>query len=242
MNRLEVREQILTCRNCELCKVGSGPVPFSGPTPARVVVMAEAPGQQEDSEGVPLIGRAGQVLRENMAKAGLDISQMMLMNSASCFPKGTPTADHLAACRPNVEAQLTLAQPEWVLLLGGVALSVLRSDLRMISRARRHVFMHNGIRWFATFHPSAAMRQRKTEELLLSDLCLFAEMLNDDSILGSVNCVVCGVDENTMSEHDLWLRFDEMGASFCNACWDKREADLIKLVQDKFPGSTLVES
>lgn len=228
MNRLEVREQVLCCESCELFNKGHGPVPFSGPTPAHVAVVGEAPGKTEDEKGQPFIGPAGSLLREYMTTAGIDPEMVFFANAASCWPDGTPTSDHVNACSRNLETQLELARPRWVLLVGGVALSTLRPDLK-VTRARSHVFCPPGRpRFLSTVHPSFALRNRKGEVMLRADLELLVEMIDtlDNSWMDMASnaCVICGTGVDEMTEHDMHLRFDDMGASFCNACFERRSS------------------
>lgn len=222
-SRLEVREQILSCRACDLCRVGSGPVPFTGGSPSRVAVLCEAPGAQEDKQGIPLVGPAGKLLRRAFEEAEIDFDSTFRFNTCSCLSKGPPTPEQITACEGNRQSQLDLADPEWVLVFGNVALSTFRPDLK-ISKARTHIFSHAGRMWYPTFHPSAALRHRGTEQKLIDDLKLFKIILEhpEPNLLASVDCLVCGVDVEDMAEHDLALHFDEMGGSYCEDCWSKR--------------------
>lgn len=235
MNRLEVREQVLCCEACELHKVGSGPVPFSGPTPAYLAIVGEAPGRQEDKRGEPFIGPAGELLRDALVGAGISPSTVFFANAASCFPDRTPTGAEVNACGINLEDQLALADPRWVCLLGGVALSTLRPDLK-ISKARGHVLVpERPWKVFVTFHPSYALRQAKGETILRADLTRLADMMEAPEWsdpdhrgepvagwipLSDTSCVACGTDEEDMVEHDLALRFDNMGATYCSLCFE----------------------
>jgi len=252
MNRLEVREAVLCCEACELCHVGSGPVPFSGPTPAYLAIVGEAPGKQADEKGVPFIGPAGTLLREALVGAGIDPDTVAYINAVSCFPDGTPTSAHVHACADNLKIQLEVVDPRWVCFLGGVALSTLRPDLK-ISRARGHVLLPPARPWkaFVTFHPAYALRQAKGEKILREDLTRLADMMEafdypvdehaDHDIpgwlpLSATSCVSCGLEEEVMAEHDLALRTDEMGATYCSLCFEaspqaKGEAKEVKKIE-----------
>lgn len=254
----QVRENIRQCRACDLHKVGNGPVPFSGPTPNFVTVIGEAPGAQEDRQGKPFVGPAGELLRNCLEGAGFDPEQMTYINTVCCFPNRTPNMGEINACSTNLLAQLEHVNPAWAVLLGNVALSSQRPDLK-ITRTRGKVLVPppNDVfvvqpRWkfFVTFHPSFALRQARAEKILRSDLERLAAMIDmgfdtdeprswvaftDDS------CVSCGATPDEIDEHDGHLRFDEWDAPFCDACWpsapqnraEKKETERVERHQEK---------
>lgn len=224
--RLALKEQILDCRRCTLCDVGSGPVPFSGPTPSYVAVVGEAPGQSEDAGGRPFIGPSGQLLRRCLEEAGFNVDQLFIANAVSCFPNRTPTGPEVNACSDNLRDQLELAGATWVLLLGGIALSTLRTDCK-VSRSRGHAFLTEGDRkWFSTFHPSYALRQAKAEARMKADLAIFRQMVTAENWveLTSDECLGCGTTPEVLGDHEEGLRFDDMGGPWCELCWHKQAA------------------
>lgn len=222
MDRLTVRESVLCCESCSLHTVGSGPVPFSGPTPAYLAIVGEAPDTEDDKRGEPFCGPAGELLRDAMVGAGLAPATVALMNAVSCFAGRHPTMPEVNACGTNLAAQLEVVDPRWVALLGGVALSTLRPDLK-ISRTRGHVLVPAERPWkaFVTFHPTYALRYSKGEKILREDLTVLADMMEAEDWLplSSTNCVGCGLDEEQMAEHDMALRTDDMGATYCSECF-----------------------
>lgn len=220
---------VLDCRACDLCSVGSGPIPFSGPDPARVAVLGEAPGRQEDEKGEPFVGRSGELLRELLVEAGFDLAELFFFNAASCFPDGTPTREQVHSCSPNWRAQLELADPAWVLTLGNTALWTIRPGVK-ISRARRQVFWHHGRYWMPTYHPSAALRARSTEDVLREDIRAFRSMVYEryENEYGEEReawpryafhvCLGCGTTMDDADEHDVEAFFDPGGAWWCESC------------------------
>jgi uracil-DNA glycosylase family 4 len=238
VNRLDVREQVLTCHGCELHELGQAPVPFSGPTPSYLAMVGEAPGKIEDKVGEPFVGPAGQLLRECLRAAGIQPETVFFCNSCSCWPNRedrTPRSTEVNACSPNLAAQLDLADPVWVCLLGGVALSTLRSDLK-ISRVRGHVLLPEGRRrYYVTFHPSYALRNARGEAILRRDLQALSAILTADDWLGYADdsCVICGTDPEVLADHDLHLRFDDMGAAYCSDCFGAVVATAAKKAPDE---------
>jgi DNA polymerase len=207
--RFAVMEQVLTCTRCPLHEECESPVPFSGPSPAKVCVLGEAPGQQEDLEGAPFVGRSGQLLRDLMRKAGLDDNTVAFVNTASCFPSRTrtPQAEHVEACAVNKAAQLEVVDPQYVLVLGNVALSGEHPGQK-IGRFHGRFWTRGGRIYFASYHPSAALRQRLYERTLAEELETFATCVagRDWQELIPDKCVSC----------TGWIAWvDEEGLGWC---------------------------
>lgn len=180
LDRLEVIEKVVSCRGCELVDQCSGPVAFTGPNPCSIAIIGEAPGAQEDDQGRPFIGPAGELLRQNLRENDIDPDECFILNTVSCFPHGTPQSSHIAACRNNKLMQLELADPTWVLMLGGVALKAVDSRPR-IGTARGRPFQPGGSGpvYYAAYHPAAALRKGEFAKAMAEDLARFAKMVGD---------------------------------------------------------------
>lgn len=223
MTRLDVIEQVISCTDCGLHERCNAPVAFSGPVPAKVAVVGEAPGGEEDKAGQPFIGPAGKLLRAALADAGLNPDDLFICNTVSCYPGRTPNADEMAACEKNKTAQLELAQPAWVLLAGAVALNGFRPDLK-IGKARGRPFCPTYPEppvYFATYHPAAALRNKLYEHVMVEDLAVFAEMVRSDRVPFISSCVWCGRAEKAM---DVW-HGDRSGITYCERCWSRCPPD-----------------
>lgn len=171
------------CQGCELHKGGphsSVQTVFSkGVAPARVVFVGEQPGDQEDKQGFPFVGPAGQLLDRAMAEAGIDPRQAYVTNSVKHFrftqssPQQrrihkTPEAPHLAACRPWLMAELAVLDPEVIVVLGATAGRALLGPAFRVTRQRGRLMPwpartgEPGTRQnpylLATVHPSAVLR------------------------------------------------------------------------------------
>lgn len=160
-NRALVRSSVIQCRACGLSDKRT-PVPFSGPDPARVVVIGEAPGKKEDELRQPFVGPSGGLVRAWLTTAGFELDDVAFVNVVSCYPERTPTGAEVSACSVNLLAQLQLLQPSFCLLLGGVALSAWWDGVR-IGEARGLWWKDERVRsdgpWMlATWHPSAVLR------------------------------------------------------------------------------------
>lgn len=118
----------LACAACHRCGLAAGRqrvVVSRGNPRARLLVIGEAPGAQEDAQGQPFVGRSGQLLDRLLAAAGIDVAtEAYICNVVKCRPPGNrkPTAAELAACRPWLEQQIALVDPPLVLLVGATAL------------------------------------------------------------------------------------------------------------------------
>lgn len=207
-----VYNRVLGCRNCDLSETRQ-PVPYRGPYPSRVAVVGEAPGQQEDARGGPFVGPAGQLLQEELRIHKVVPERLFYMNAVSCWPPKSPTEKHLRACIGNAWAQLELCSPEWVVLVGGVALHALapwglwRGVERKITEMRGIVWCYRGMYWTPVIHPAAALRQDKYKELFRQDITRLVRMLRTGPEY-SEECYICGVEV---------YAYDETGMAFCRA-------------------------
>lgn len=194
MNQAVLVAQIIDCERCELHAQCTLPVPFAG-EPGPILIIGEAPGEQEDKIGRPFVGPAGQLLRQLLERSGFDPGALAFANSACCFPHGTPNWDHVRSCNENKLAQIAYIDPTYILLLGKVALRATRPDLD-ISHSRSRPFLHDNRICFAAYHPSAALRNGKYERGLKRDLDRFRQLVDakDWSDLIPDDCSRCDAD------------------------------------------------
>lgn len=156
------------CRRCELWKNATQAVPGAGPQRARIMLVGEQPGDQEDLEGLPFVGPAGAVLDKAMAEAGMDRGSIYLTNAVKHFKwelRGkrrlhkTPAQKEISACHLWLEEELARVRPDVVVALGGTALkSVLQDGSATMAPVMDAPFRHEG-RWVvAVYHPSYVLR------------------------------------------------------------------------------------
>jgi DNA polymerase len=178
-----------SCRGCDLYQHATQVVFGEGPQNAKVVMVGEQPGDEEDKKGHPFVGPAGRLLDKAMREAGLDRDQIYVTNAVKHFKflergkrriHAKPSGIEISACRPWLEAELTAIEPELVVCLGATAAqSLMGRDFRITSE-RAKFFPHRWARELvATVHPSAILRMpdRFDEEyaLFLHDLQIIAE-------------------------------------------------------------------
>jgi DNA polymerase len=150
---------------------------FSDGNPeARIMLVGEAPGAEEDRLGKPFVGRSGQLLDRMLAAIGLDRSSVYIANVVPWRPPGnrTPTPQEISTCRPFIERQITLCDPDILVLLGGPATQTLLATkegiLRMRGRWASYRTEKREIRAFATLHPAYLLRQPLQKRLAWRDL------------------------------------------------------------------------
>lgn len=170
-------ERARGCTACpELVATRTQVVPGVVPAGARLLLLGEAPGAQEDESGLPFVGRSGQLLDELLSEVGAARAEVGVLNTLKCRPPGNrpPTRAESRTCRGWTERQLALAAPQVVVALG---LSATRWFLGPTSLAavRGRLHEHGGYRVLPTYHPSAALRFGPSGEprrLLREDLQL----------------------------------------------------------------------
>jgi DNA polymerase len=156
--------RVADCRGCGLAEGRTNVVVSSGPESARVAVVGEAPGREEDLAGRPFVGRSGRLLDQLLDDTGgLGRNEVYVVNMVKCRPPDNraPKADELAACRPFLDEQLALVHPRVVVTLGNVATRAMLDTKEGITslRGRSHADP-GGAPWpiVPTFHPSAGLR------------------------------------------------------------------------------------
>lgn len=172
-----------TCVACdELAATRSTVVVGEAPPGARLALVGEAPGADEDRTGRPFVGRAGQLLDSLLAGAGLDRATVAVMNVLQCRPPGNrpPARDEATRCRGWLDRKLDLAGPELVVTLGLTAATWFLGRGVRIGSVRGTVHEVDGRRVLPTYHPSAAIRFGPSGEplaALRADLALAASLL-----------------------------------------------------------------
>src|SRR5439155_14105524 len=149
------------CPRCKLATLGRKQVVFGVGNPdADLMFVGEAPGGDEDIQGIPFVGRAGQLLTKMIQAINLERDQVYIANVIKCRPPGNrnPEPDEIATCEPFLFQQIDAVKPRVIVALGSFAAkTLLRSD-ESISRLRGRVYEFRGARLIPTFHPSFLLR------------------------------------------------------------------------------------
>jgi uracil-DNA glycosylase family protein len=188
-----LREASADCRACPLWKDATQTVFGEGPANAAVVLVGEQPGDREDLEGRPFVGPAGRVLDEALEEAGIDRKQVYLTNAVKHFKwkaRGKrrihqkPNAEEVAACRPWLDAELAVVEPDVLVALGATAAQALLGRAFRVTRERGvPVDSDLAPNVLATVHPSSILRARDEAErrdayaAFVADLSVVARLL-----------------------------------------------------------------
>jgi len=180
----ELREALARYEGCNLRLTATQLVFADGNPEGRVMLVGEAPGRDEDIQGLPFVGRSGQLLDRMLAAIGLDRTSVYIANVVPWRPPGnrTPTPQETAACRPFIERQIELADPDFLICLGGPAAAELMNNRQGILkfRGRWHDFDTGNrvIRAMATLHPAYLLRQPLQKRLVWRDFLALKEALD----------------------------------------------------------------
>lgn len=148
------------CRNCDLAAARTHLVFGTGSPTAKIVLVGEGPGEQEDRQGLPFVGPAGKLLDIMLEIIHLDRSRVYICNIVKCRPPHNrdPLPEECQACSPWLEGQLQCLQPKIIVCLGRIAATRLISQDFRITRQHGQWFDRNGCRCMAIYHPSALLR------------------------------------------------------------------------------------
>jgi uracil-DNA glycosylase family 4 len=168
----EVRRELGDCKRCKLCEGRKQIVFGSGNPKARLVFVGEGPGAEEDAQGLPFVGAAGQLLTKMIVAMGLQRDNVYICNVVKCRPPGNrnPEPDEISACEPFLRAQLDAIRPEVVVALGKFAAQTLLREATPITRLRGQWRTYQGMRLMPTFHPAYLLRNPAEKKPCWEDL------------------------------------------------------------------------
>ncbi|MHB1003678.1 MAG: uracil-DNA glycosylase [Thermoleophilia bacterium] len=177
--------EVVACQRCELAATRTMPVTGSGNPEARIVFVGEAPGYNEDQQGLPFVGRAGRLLDELLARIGLTRDDVFIANVLKCRPPDNrdPLAGEIELCRAYLEQQIDIIQPEIVCTMGNFSTRLLSGNDDGITRVhgKPQPFPgHENTRIFPVFHPAAALYTRSNLALLEQDFDYLKTLLADE--------------------------------------------------------------
>ena len=167
-----VREDLGECTRCKLHGGRTKLVFGVGSPTADLVFVGEAPGRDEDRQGIPFVGRAGQLLTRIIAAIGLSRDEVYIANVIKCRPPNNrnPEPDEVATCEPFLFRQLDVIRPRVVVALGGFAIRTLLRTDEAVSRLRGRVFDYRGAKLIPTFHPAFLLRSPERKRDVWEDM------------------------------------------------------------------------
>jgi uracil-DNA glycosylase len=171
--------EVVACRRCALGGQRRNAVPGEGGTTPRLMFVGEAPGEEEDRQGRPFVGRAGELLTKMIAAMGYSREQVFIANVLKCRPPGNraPTPEEVAACKDYLRRQLTLLSPEVVVALGAHAARWLLARDVGINAVRGQVFDRGTAKIVPTYHPSYLLRVPEDKAKAWADLQVAMRLL-----------------------------------------------------------------
>lgn len=168
----EIRTDLGDCQRCPLARGRTQLVFGCGSATARLVLVGEGPGREEDLQGIPFVGEAGRLLERMLFAMGLSRDEVYICNVVKCRPPGNrdPAPPEIAACEPFLARQLTAIRPRVILALGRFAAQTLLQDDAPVSRLRGHWRSYQGLPLMPTYHPAFLLRNPVAKREAWEDL------------------------------------------------------------------------
>jgi DNA polymerase len=183
-----IRDEIGDCTRCKLHRLGRRQIVFGVGNPsADLMFVGEAPGGEEDVQGIPFVGRAGQLLTKIIEAIGLTRDQVYIANVIKCRPpeNRNPEPDEVETCEPFLFQQIDRIKPKVIVALGTFAAKALLKTQDPISRLRGRTFDYRGARLLPTFHPAFLLRSPDRKRDVWEDMkkvrALLQEAAGDDA-------------------------------------------------------------
>jgi len=177
-----VRDDIGDCTRCKLHALGRTQIVFGVGNPdADLMFVGEAPGGDEDVQGIPFVGRAGQLLTKIIEAIDLARDDVYIANVIKCRPPGNrnPEPDEIAQCEPFLFRQIEIIKPKVIVTLGKFAAQTLLGTDAPISRIRGRVFDYRGAKLVPTFHPAFLLRNPAAKREVWEDMKLVRRLLRE---------------------------------------------------------------
>lgn len=173
--------EVSRCTRCALHATRTQTVFGVGRRDAELLVIGEAPGAEEDRQGEPFVGRAGQLLNAMLRAIGLERSECYIANILKCRPPSNrdPRPEESATCTPYLDRQIALIEPRVILAVGRIAAQWLLQSDQTIGRLRGrvHVYGKSGTPLVVTYHPAYLLRSPLAKSKSWQDLCLVSELI-----------------------------------------------------------------
>ena len=199
-----LRERALVCTDCRLSETRTNVVFGVGDFGADLMFVGEAPGRNEDLQGEPFVGAAGQLLDELLAGIGIERSQVYIANVLKCRPPNNrdPRPDEIDSCKGYLREQIRMISPRVVVTLGNFATKLLLRTETGITRLRGQRFnWWLGATLVPTFHPAAALRGRpQVRDQMAEDFALVRQILDEPPTELEVEVDLEDVDDDTQME------------------------------------------
>ena len=177
----EIAAQVHACTRCPLHETRTNAVPGAGPADARIMFVGEGPGRDEDLQGEPFVGRAGQVLTRLLAGIGLSRDDVFITNIVKCRPPDNrdPHPDEVLACREYLDGQIAFIKPRLICTLGRPALQTLVDPTASVMKLNGTIVHHEGLTFVPLIHPAAGLHQPQMQEAIKAGFKSLGRILED---------------------------------------------------------------
>jgi DNA polymerase len=167
-----LKKEVLRCSSCDLARARTNAVFGSGNPHAALMFVGEAPGEDEDLQGLPFVGRAGQLLTRIIEAIGLERKDVYIANILKCRPPNnrSPLPTEILACSENVLRQVEIIKPRVICTLGKFASQTLLKSVTPITALRGKFQEYYGIKVMPTFHPAYLLRNPNDKKLVWADM------------------------------------------------------------------------
>lgn len=178
----ELENSIANCKKCKLCQNRTNIVFGIGNKNADIMLIGEGPGADEDKQGIPFVGKAGQLMNKAFEGLGIDRGKVYIANIVKCRPPANrvPENDETEECLNYLRNQVILVKPKIIVLLGNTALKNILGKEYSITAVRGKWIEHKGILYMPTWHPAALLRDETKKIEFWKDLKQVVEKYNEE--------------------------------------------------------------
>ncbi len=175
-----VKENVIKCTKCDLCKTRINAVPGKGNFQSDVIFVGEAPGKNEDQNGEPFIGVAGKKLSVALEEAGISRDDVYITNIVKCRPPNNrvPTTNERDTCKEYLKQEIAIIKPKLICILGNTAFNSILGGSE-ITKFRGKVVRKDNLLYFLTIHPAATIYNQKLIDVLKNDIVKLFDLIRD---------------------------------------------------------------
>ena len=176
-----LEKECLACHECSLCQARTNVVFGVGNRGAEIMLIGEGPGEQEDKQGVPFVGRAGMLLDDMLAIIGLDRTKVYICNIVKCRPPQNrdPSEEEVASCRQWLQEQIRLIDPKIIVCLGRVSAIRFIDPNFKVTKEHGQFIEKDGRLVMGTFHPAAILRNPNQKPAAMEDFFALQEKIKE---------------------------------------------------------------
>jgi len=166
-----IRQEVIKCTNCDLCKTRTKSVPGKGNYQSDVIFVGEAPGRNEDQQGEPFVGVAGKRLNEALENAGISRDSVYITNVVKCRPPNNrvPSVEERNKCKEYLQTEISIIKPRIICILGNTAFNSILGGSEITKFRGKTVRKENQI-YYLTVHPAATIYNQELVGVLKSDI------------------------------------------------------------------------